>query len=122
MGWGAEVHSQDYLTSKETRILGMEEESLVEQEVDGFDCAVPTILCGTVVDDVWVQVTTAAVNLVDAATRKRVDRWDASGPISLASANGHQLALSSAAGRLLLFDLSARKVKLIKCLPQPSPS
>ncbi|KAI8467206.1 MAG: mono-functional DNA-alkylating methyl methanesulfonate N-term-domain-containing protein [Monoraphidium minutum] len=92
----------------ETRLLAIDEDDeLGEVELAGFDGGSQTLLCSNTLHDTLLQVTAAAVRLIDSAGGRCMAEWrPAEGrAISLAASSPTQVLLSTGGGALTYLEV-----------------
>ncbi|EGC39114.1 hypothetical protein DICPUDRAFT_86223 [Dictyostelium purpureum] len=105
-----------------TKVLQFQGEEIEETEFEGLDSNSSTILCSNIdKENVIVQVTNQAINLINPITFKRVDQWKSpsGSPINLVSSNQSQIALSIGKS-LYYFEINEQsRIELIKEIELP---
>lgn len=91
----------------ETRVLAMLDDELSEVELQGFDADAATVFCANLGPDNVVQVTAAALRLVDATRFELLQEWraPAGNAISMACIDQKYALLAAAGKQLYLFAL-----------------
>ncbi|ESO97964.1 hypothetical protein LOTGIDRAFT_209160 [Lottia gigantea] len=80
----------------QTRVLALNGEEVEETELPGFDADTQTFYCGNVIENQLIQITTAAVRLVNCGSKSLVAEWrhKEGKNISLASCNACQVVIA----------------------------
>lgn len=104
--------------SLETKILAIDEDSMEEMEMAGFDGDSRSLYCGNMKGGCLVQVTPQGAHLIDNTTFERVDTYspDADSQIVVANGNANQLVVAMSGGHVtyLQIDVAGKKFKANK--------
>ena len=97
----------------ETRVLGLEDETMEEVEVDAFQGDQQTLVCGNMLGTNIVQVSPASVNIVDGGTLSLVTKWSPDGEarIKVAAVNTESALVTMGGGLLVLLGLDGASLK-----------
>lgn len=81
----------------QTAFVAFSEDSLEGTTVAGAATDVPTLYCGNVLPDLWVQVTEQSVRLISPSTCMLLQEWQhpTGKPISTSACNAAQLVVAS---------------------------
>lgn len=101
---------QSYVS--ELRILAIgDNDEMEEKDVPAF-LNVKTLVCRTMVGDLWLQVTESEVRLISCTTSLLVSTWNppSGSRITVAAANPTQIALATSGGNLVYLEIEKQKV------------
>jgi DNA damage-binding protein 1 len=96
--------------TQETRILVIEEEEMSEGFITGFISSEPTLFCGNLRGDRFVQVTPSAVVVVQQQTGGVIFTYNSPHRIIVADGNSVQVVIATASSELLYFELDDSSV------------
>ncbi len=91
----------------ETRILAIEHEEMGEFQIPGFDHEQATLYCGNMSHDLFVQVTSVGVRLIDCKSLQLVHELFMGKPVTVASGNTHQLVIALSGGEIQYLELDS---------------
>ena len=92
----------------ETRVLGLEDQTMEEVEVEAFDCTTRTLVCANMLGTNIVQVSENSVNIANGETLKLVTKWSPPADnkrITVAAANPLNVLLALGGGKIILLEM-----------------
>ena len=92
----------------ETRVLGLEDQTMEEVEVEAFDCTTRTLVCANMLGTNIVQVSENSVNIANGETLKMVTKWSPpvdNKRITVAAANPLNILLALGGGKIILLEM-----------------
>lgn len=106
--------------SLETKILAIDEDSMEEMEMSGFDGESRSLYCGNMKGGCLVQVTPQGVYLIDNTSFERVDTYDpvTGSQIVVANGNANQVVVAMSGGHVtyLQIDVAGKKFTSTKTI------
>ena len=99
----------------ETRILGLEDQTMEEVEVDSFDCNTRTLVCGNMLGKNIVQVSEKSINIANGETLKLVTKWsppEGKRGITVAALNAVHVLVALGGGAMMLLEIDEAGTKL----------
>jgi len=93
----------------ETRVLGLEDQTMEEVEVDAFECSTRTLVCCNMLGTNIAQVNERSINIANGQTLKLVTKWSPpadNNRITVAAANAVNLLVALGGGKMVLLEIN----------------